>query len=615
MFYSDARIAELVAIYAQFYSQNLDNFASYFTKEQIMTLDDYREAFKDQEIPETVCTAQTLRRRVHQFLLRASKGVSRSKQIHTVANIKEIFSSQMRLPDPDLVDFLECSTFFITKQMADVIKIYSEFCIYLAANGTLGTNGSNILLSGVKGVGKTTLLKFLYYVTKKYFSEYLFPIFIDFNEAKLLPSSILEHNFLFKPGGNISEQVYLLSKSKKALVCFGDEMDRLYKDNAPPEDLSVKIVQELYTIGKSTNCLGIISGSSATTAALAFKETCNGKPVNTYHSYPNLNHTVYQDCRLFPLRSRQDLEAFVKENSQNININELFYYSGGILRKIATYLRTSCKDRPSESTKQKLLTNLLRDPHLASIFLMLSRKSDNQRNYLNYPPQIPAQIDKHVKLYEWIEKALIFKTMEGALEFLYPWHADFLQQEMPNTKMTINVLLSFSILIHRLPGGDPGTCAEEYVVKHLVPARIGLQYFGKFNGKQFFPAGSGSHLIPANAIIWLTGDEIGINFFTCQFTAENSITVTAGQIKCGGSKSTFNKASVRKIVKRFKQGKPKLLEQLSKTGAVITFSPKFYVFAMKDFPADLPDFSIQLECVNFSDQLPRLLHTLRSAKY
>jgi hypothetical protein len=80
---------------------------------------------------------------------------------------------------------------------------------------------------------------------------------------------------------------------------------------------------------------------------------------------------------------------------------------------------------------------------------MLSRKSNNQRNYLDNPTQIAAPIDKHVKVYEWIEKALIFKTMEGALEFLYPWHAGFLQQEMPNSKMTISTLLSFSRVLNK----------------------------------------------------------------------------------------------------------------------------------------------------------------------
>ena len=58
----------------------------------------------------------------------------------------------------------------------------------------------------------------------------------------------------------------------KTLFVFGDEFQSLYEIRSENKSENRKIIRELLAVGKSAWSVGIISGSSAATSALAHKD-------------------------------------------------------------------------------------------------------------------------------------------------------------------------------------------------------------------------------------------------------------------------------------------------------------------------------------------------------
>ena len=109
------------------------------------------------------------------------------------------------------------------------------------------SSGNKIMLTGTKGVGKSTLMKGLYHIILKN-CVHVIPIFNSFQEENgiLGPSS-----FLDPPLAKFTTDNYesWARKQNKGIIYFGDEFDRLY--NISKRDDAVAVAKEILSLGKS----------------------------------------------------------------------------------------------------------------------------------------------------------------------------------------------------------------------------------------------------------------------------------------------------------------------------------------------------------------------------
>ena len=225
-------------------------------------------------------------------------------------------------------------------------EIVQELCYLIASswirmevyieNGMKGavptSSGENILITGSKGVGKTTLMIGLYTIIKIY-GLHVKPIYLSFDEkGSCSPlSSMLKFDCPFT---TVSFTQWTKAKNQ-SIILFGDEFDSLYEKL--PQSESIGIAQEILSLGKSTTGFGVISGSSAALRALVYKLD----PLDDRHKgFPNLNHTVYVETRLMPVRDPSQLEKVLRINGQvnltsESNVKKIFSLTGGVGRRIA----------------------------------------------------------------------------------------------------------------------------------------------------------------------------------------------------------------------------------------------------------------------------------------
>ena len=126
----------------------------------------------------------------------------------------------------------------------------------------------NKMNTGCKSVGKTLLMKGLKLFIESFCSEFMHVILIDYSQQSTLVSSGLDPMVI--GGTNVSAWC---QQQKKTLIVFGDEFQTLYKVKSKTQDLNIKVVRELLAVGKSVLSLGIISGASAATKALAHQDS------------------------------------------------------------------------------------------------------------------------------------------------------------------------------------------------------------------------------------------------------------------------------------------------------------------------------------------------------
>ena len=195
------------------------------------------------------------------------------------------------------------------------------------------SSGGNILITGTKGVGKTTLMRGLCTIIKNH-GVHVRPIYLNFEEDESYSS--LSTLLSFEGSFTTDSYTQWTIVNKKSILLFGDEFDFLYQKLNRPD--AIKIAKEILSLGKSSTGFGVISGSSAALRALAYKLD----PTDTRHDgYPNLNHTVYVEMRLMPTRDYAQLESVLRINGRThlmseTNINRIFSLTGGVGRRVDT---------------------------------------------------------------------------------------------------------------------------------------------------------------------------------------------------------------------------------------------------------------------------------------
>jgi hypothetical protein len=222
-----------------------------------------------------------------------------------------------------------------------VIKSWIELEKYLSNPGKYKplSAGCNILLTGPRGVGKTTLMKGLTAVIKAKCIN-VTPIYHDYEQSdKVKPSQLISESInqemFFKTMDQNAYDAWV-KENRKAFIVMGDEINALYEG---PD--GIPIAKEFLCLGKSRFSMGIISGSTVSVKPLVHKEDSND-PRHTI--FPNLNHSVYSERMLKPLRNQVDVDqvlAVKKKILTPANCAVMFRETGGIGRYIDAWCNGS----------------------------------------------------------------------------------------------------------------------------------------------------------------------------------------------------------------------------------------------------------------------------------
>lgn len=275
-------------------------------------------------------------------------------------------------------------------------------------NGVEALGAAGILISGVRGVGKTTLMTgFTRILTAA--CKHVFAVYCDYEQAvehKPPSQLILEQLKARRPEiwdkvQSITDCIELLDKLQSLrtyVAFFADEIQELYKADASRECPEVSCVKELLSIGKSPNCFGVISGSSAKIASLAIRKD----PGVEYREYPNLNNSVYREMKLLPLRDKEELQKLLEVRYPPLAtaVEQVFVETGGVGRNIDRY--------NEQISHEDLLAHMGLPPFLAEMrsTLQLYIPDDELMRTLN----------------DWIDSGLLYGNEMRGYELLIPKH-------------------------------------------------------------------------------------------------------------------------------------------------------------------------------------------------
>jgi Cdc6-like AAA superfamily ATPase len=215
----------------------------------------------------------------------------------------------------------------------DVAARILRGCLALDGLKESSPSGNNILLTGTKGVGKSTLMQALViYLTEV--SLNLIIVNLEYEttkgQAPILPSASI-------PELNGSWTLDTLTKHcahhNKRVVVFADEIQELYDGDVAQLDSGRKIIAELIAVGKSPLAFGVISGSASKTRRLVH---CHeGYRVS---GFSNLNHSVFVQHRMMPARKEDDLKAMIQAFCSTAKPTDVFHVTGGVARGVHAYV-------------------------------------------------------------------------------------------------------------------------------------------------------------------------------------------------------------------------------------------------------------------------------------
>lgn len=315
-------------------------------------------------------------------------------------------------------------------------------------------NGTNYLLCGIKGIGKTYILKYSYQAIK-ILSKCVVPVYIDFKFERVSVQTVILEEIqntphIYKEMGSefenlkkktLDDMITWLKSKKYYIMLFADEIQSLYED-----DNCIPIVRDLYTIGKNSCCCGILSGSSSETKLLAFKD----KSLEAKHSsYPNLNHSVYKELPMTPIRDKKEMEELLEiRYDKNASLaDDVFYHTAGISRYIGEYLLYN-NDEIIKLEIQKKFYSALGDYAFRTLIGQLYTKYAGLREE-EYPIWTKDLLerqyaDKTIKglaetfsIDNWADNELLYVNQEGDVGFLFPLHFYLYRNYLENHKRTL----------------------------------------------------------------------------------------------------------------------------------------------------------------------------------
>jgi hypothetical protein len=179
------------------------------------------------------------------------------------------------------------------------------------------------------------------------------------------------------------------------------------------------IIRQIHAIGKSRNDFGVASGSSRNTVSLAFKRNHFAAQ---FSDYLTLNHSVFRERGLYPIRKQEDLTQIVKVRGTKttVDINILYATTGGVGRFVVKNLAGYSVD---EDLWEKVASQIRTEPVFRSIMLQLYLKNHPKFDLWKQKQLYQEEVDQIFKrhnisritefLVRWIDNSLLFEHQEG----------------------------------------------------------------------------------------------------------------------------------------------------------------------------------------------------------
>ncbi|KAJ1443387.1 hypothetical protein B484DRAFT_414484 [Ochromonadaceae sp. CCMP2298] len=325
-------------------------------------------------------------------------------------------------------------------------------------NGSGVTSGGNVLLQGVKGVGKTTLLHGLYRVLGV-LSSCLVPLFYDFTTGFIRPLDLVrayaqQLATTTTTPGTMRELLLALQLRKRYIVFFADEIQLLYKPNATAGDATCAAVADLLAIGKTDNAFGVVAGSTSALRSLTFRGhvAAGSDKVDPYRAYVDLNNTVYVAHDVSPLRKRDEVRGVLQQRADTVAtdngalapvsdtlVDAVFTVTGGIGRLIDAY----SADSPACCNADSFIAAYENDASLRAVVSFLFTESGGTVAPLETAaacplwepitlrPQRIQQLLTGVGsvtslMHDWADRALLHMDSSGSVQFFCALHYNVL---------------------------------------------------------------------------------------------------------------------------------------------------------------------------------------------
>eukprot|EP00051_Salpingoeca_urceolata_P025301 m.450918 g.450918 ORF g.450918 m.450918 type:complete len:649 (-) comp20322_c0_seq30:682-2628(-) len=204
------------------------------------------------------------------------------------------------------------------------------------------TKNFSLLVDGVRGVGKTTLLQGLHNMMAAEFPTIIVSVYHDYEtDGQTLPSHLFAAALEIDATDDMGLCARQAKKKKKLLFGFFDEIQQLYQeseesahvDKSFDTSFGKKAVAQLLKMGKQIHHCGVVvAGSSRYARHFAYHEFLEELERKDVYNYANLNHTVFTPRGLSPLRTMEEIaDCFPDEP----DAKTVYYATGGVPRDIA----------------------------------------------------------------------------------------------------------------------------------------------------------------------------------------------------------------------------------------------------------------------------------------
>ena len=496
---------------------------------------------------------------------------------------------------------------FNTKDIKKVIvqvlskfrDIEQRFSLKIENPKPAGRSG-NILLTGVKGVGKTLLMTALHGFATDICAGFV-SIYVNYEDDNIeaVKSSIFD---LYKklPGfGDIPSDAqglaeWCVSKSK-TVVLFADEVQELYRSNK-----YLNIIREILVVGKCEASFGIISGSSQCIRSLVHKERIYTGPEYFNNACVNLNHQVYKELRLLPLRQETEINSFRVQHSVDINNNELFKKTGGIGCNLLDVTELSIVH----------ILNQMEDPSKRTIIHKLYFKNSEIKPENVWQQQKVSNSDfkdnSHSNLLFLCDLGILFTGDTVHYEFLVPEHIFLLKKYLSNNPKKYLLLALEGTWRGWGSQSSPGAALEYELRKRLVGEYFPFQHceisdkclsFSESPKKECIKLSISNINDLINKMLHTCTDN-GSDGFLLERDLEDTKTIFIHHLQVktgkegkiitrGGPKSQNDDTTIVGISYKFVRSYNTLLEHLSKRFASLKFKAKsFILLTTKEINSD-----------------------------
>ena len=307
---------------------------------------------------------------------------------------------------------------------------------------------SNYMITGAKSTGKTVLMQGLRKFASLFCSDFLDIVFIDFAvEDGLISDKI---NPVIEDSFTESAITEWCNTHSKCILFFGDNFDSLYLSglSSVKHEENKTNIKQLLALGKAPWSMGIISGSSATSSYLAFKDSDYISSEYSHSVFINLDRYCYKYRVIEPFRSKKEFHKVLKTTASapaEFDVDRYFRYTGGIVGDIMRYGYF-----PTHKAHLKVeLHQLMENKPFAFILRLLSIKNMsnddriwNQHGIEHY--ELPKALFEHPAstLLRLCHTNVLYKNLvNGKYEMMLPIYYNFLDDHYSQTDKKLQISL------------------------------------------------------------------------------------------------------------------------------------------------------------------------------